>query len=143
MDFNKMIKRPQNPHRFAFSLKLVLLAPFFFPLVALADTFNFVVGSSSPYAGVTYATVPTGPIVNYVTFSVQALNSGSLDVGFDNHPVTVGLFDTATGQFADPQGVYVQQGFAPTTGPTAPMTFRNGVLNFAVTLTSEIGRAHV
>lgn len=104
---------------------------------AAADHFNFVTPPTSPYAAVTYVVSSGAGTGIPVTFSVQALNpGGTLDTFFTNHPVTVALYDTATGNIADPTAIYIQSGSTPVTGASAPMTFMNGVLNFGVTLTA-------
>ncbi len=130
MDSKLMEKLLLNPNRLTFFSIFTLLAFLLFPFQALAtDTFNFVVPPTSAYAGVTYQ------VNSAVTFNVQALNGASVDNSF-NDVVTVGLYNTATSQLADPQAVFVPSGYAPVVGATAPMTFQNGLLNFGVTLTA-------
>ncbi len=105
------------------------LAVFFFYsfLPVWADSFKFVSPSSGP------GLYTTSGANNSVTISVQAQSSpGVVDLSYAA-TVQVGLYDTATTQFSDPQAVYVTSTGATLTGPTVPLTFVGGNLNFGVT----------
>jgi fibronectin type 3 domain-containing protein len=136
-----MVKLPPNPFRSSLCSLLILAGFLFFPLQALAgpDIFQFVSASND---AVTYQTVSGVGFGNVLKFTIVAgPSAGATDISFADG-VTVGLYNTATtatSPFAEPQAVYVPSSASygnVTTGPTAPMTFKAGLLSFSVTLTS-------
>ncbi|HEY5040278.1 MAG TPA: hypothetical protein VIJ93_14525, partial [bacterium] len=133
---------PYLKRYFYFPLSPALFVLLYFlplsPVFAVGDNFFFVAPPTSAYAGVTYSTVVGTGGGNSVTFNVQAKNAGIVDNSF-NDTVTVGFYDTVTGQISESQAVFVPgppNAGAPITGGTAALTFKNGLLNFGVTLTS-------
>ena len=140
MDLKPMVKLPPNPFRSSLFPPLILAGFLFFPLQALAaDIFQFVSASND---AVTYQTVSGVGFGNVIKFTVVAgPSAGATDISFADG-VTVGLYNTATtatSPFAEPQAVYVPGSPSygnVTTGPTAPMTFKAGLLSFSVTLNS-------
>ena len=116
----------------AFGAAFLLLGFASRPLWAAGESVTFL-SPTSPYASVTYST-QTGSS-NVLTFNVEAQNAGVSDGSFQD-VVNVGLYDTATGLPAQPQGVWVPNGSGPVTGGVVPMTFVHGKLDFGVTLTA-------
>src|SRR5579863_5047707 len=135
-----MFKTKPKPshHTFLRFSGLIVFAFFLFTNRAFsageAVTFN---GATSS-AGTTYQTnISSGK--NVLTFNVQAQNPPGTFDGTYAGTVTVGLYDTVTGQTSEPNGVWVPlapNSGAPVTGGTSVMTFVGGRLNFAVTLTA-------
>ena len=104
---------------------------FLFPGVSLAaDHFVFIPApGTSNYAGVTYHTLGS----NSISVSIQARAGASTtpDGGFTDS-VTVGLFDSATGQPSDTNAVFTDN-FGNSVVGTGPLAFSSGTLSFSVT----------
>ena len=115
---------------FAFALLWAAGGP---PAALAAETFLFN-GATSTYHHI-YQVGIAGD--NAVTFNIQAQSGGVNDPTFTGASgvVTVGLVDSTSGNPSDPLAVYVIPGAgAPVSGPSIPMTFNAGVLDFGVTL---------
>ena len=98
----------------------------FFPCSNLFAADQFIFKPPSPTAG-------TYQVNNTHTYTVAALSAGVTDFTYNNHPVTVGLYNTVNPplKLSDPGVTIVGNGV--TYVGSAPLSFINGLLTFQMT----------